>query len=209
MDQRKLSFCLLLLCGVCLFASCANGPVWRAREFSRNLEKRDAARTVNMLENAEQVANSDAVAQAVRSGLAGAVPVNSEWDRAKTVTRVDVGSETYMLARVGENWKIRCATVGPFHDQTPEMTLLLAMHLIESGRFEDLRKLIPQNAASGGAFSPEFRKELAAWAKELHPQRCKPFDIEGSRAMLRYGEGERKALRLVREREGWRIVELW
>ncbi|RJO66769.1 MAG: hypothetical protein C4523_11475 [Myxococcales bacterium] len=202
---------LISLVGL-IFAGCASGkgPRWRAQEFSRAVADRQADQAAAMLDEGAARIDGATLAEALAKGRVGDFPFAADWDRAEATATVRAGKDVFLLARSGEEWKIRCATIGPYHDRTPEMTVLLARHLIAKGDFDAIQSLVPADVEQSPVSPPaSLVQELRQWDAELAPYACAPFSVVGDVAELRYGPAGDKTVRLVREGESWRIRDLW
>ena len=199
------AFCFFLLPG------CATGPHSRAQEFERSLRQGRTGQAASMMETADGSAVDAAVlTEALQKGRVGDMPLAAEWDRARATAEVEVGRHRYLLMRIGGDWKIRCTTIGPYHDRTPEMTLLLAVHFIRNGDFEAFRRLAPPSLKqSTGVFPEEFRRRLRNWTDEVAAAACHPFALRDGRATLHYGPGGSKTLTMIQSDGRWRILDLW
>jgi hypothetical protein len=200
---------LALLVGLILVA-CATGPVQTARAYQDAIAARQPG-AIARLSEGDGLANQEWMEQALAAGAFGPLPDDSQWNTQQVTAKVEAGDAVYLLAKHGDEWKVRCASIGPYHDYTPEMTLLLAVHLIKSSKFNELRELLPSTLELTGAeFPAAFQDELRRWASWMSMAACRPFAINYGRAELLYSaEGGRKRVVLVLERNHWKIEALW
>lgn len=205
---------LVILVAFALLAAsgCAGkGPCLRAREYDQALkqEQAGALAAFSVDENGAEL-DADAFYKALRLGAVGEEVSEASWKGAEADAKIRAGGNLYLLRRMNGEWKVHCTNAGPFHDRTPEMTLLLAIHAIKKGDFELLSGLLPSDLEQAKKpFPKPFKDDLLIWARELQSRVCEPFNITGDEAVLDYGSGLKKTLRLVREGKSWRILDLW
>lgn len=188
--------------------ACSVGPQNRARAFDEAIRSENLSQAAAMLaDEAYPGVDGELLQSAVSAGRMAKEPRPEDWRKAETRARVSVGREIYLLKREGQEWKIQCATVGPFHDRNPEMTLLLAIHFIEHDDYSSLFGLAPAALKLSESPPPRpFIAQLKRMAGELRSYFCEPFSIEGDEAELVYGS---RTLRMLREGSSWRIADLW
>lgn len=191
-------------------SACATGPVEVARQYERGLREGRAERIAELtFQDGAPLVGS--LARAMEEGRVSEFPPDGAWEDSRATARVETGDHFYLLTRDGGHWKVRCASIGPYHTQSPEMTLLFALHVIGRGDFEGFKGLLSSELRLAPDPVPaDFREVLRQWAGWLSGSRCRPFVREGATAVLTYeAEGMRKRLVMVQEREGWRISTLW
>ncbi len=192
-----------------LVVACASGPTARVEDYQRAMLAHDAAALVSLsTENGISSVPEPELEQAMQQGYVAAA--EDEKTSISATAEVNEGGQRYLLVHQGQQWKIQCATIGPFHNYTPESTLLLARHLIRFESYDDLRALLPTELEqSKSPLDPAFIEQLQSFVDETASARCEPFQIEGDLARLRYGASKEKTLLLIRQENRWKIKELW
>ena len=201
----------ILIVGILMFlaVACASGPTARVEDYRRAISAHDAAALASLsVENGVSSISESVLEQAMQQGYVATVEDGKT--SISATAEVDADGQRYLLVRQGQQWKIQCATIGPFHNYTPESTLLLARHLIRSESYDDLRALLPAELEqSKTPLDPVFIEQLQLFVDETTSALCESFQIEGDLARLRYGASKQKTLLLLRQENRWKIKELW
>gem|GEM_PF-2637246 len=197
---------IALLLSMLLLSACAAGPDRVADAYRQALESGDSSSLEAMSAykaDFESALKNDFVSVSPKSGTA------SEEKNSGSAYIVSNGV-AYRLHKDENSWKIDCSTAGPFNQSTPEMTLLLALHLVKAGRFAELNRLaLPDAAVTSGEPSEaalELWREFAAAVGPSYD--CRPFEITGDEAILSYGGDGQRQIKMRRSNSLWYIVEI-
>ncbi len=130
-------------------------------------------------------------------------------DESENMALVTEAGHKFLLKRSADKWLVDCTTRGPFHRQTPEMTLLLVRFLVMKGRFAELAELSPEGAFEVSVeFSEEQKQNWRNFAESITPYACRPFDVSGDEAVLYYGDEYRPRVKMLRQNGLWCILEI-
>jgi len=189
-----------------MLSACSVNPVLQAKKYEHAISGKNATSVIDMMEN--KAVSRARIQSAINKGEYGQLSRTNDWNGAETVSHLKMEKNSYLMVYKGNSWKIRCSTVGPYHDGNPEMTLLLFLHHIKNYNEMELRKLISNDLKlQEEEFSDEFKNKLLEFADEITPESCKAFEYISNNAYLAYSG--HKTLSMVKEPDGWRILDLW
>jgi len=202
----KKSFVLTFVSCLFFFCACAAGPDRVADSWRKALDSGDAAGLESL--SAEKAD----FAAAIKGGF---VAKHSEADAASSQklsgsAYVVSDGYAYRLKYTDNAWKVECSAAGPFNQSTPEMTLLLALHLVKTARFDELKRLIPPGSSvPQDQYSKPGIELWRDFAEAIGNSRdCRPFDISGDEAVISYGDSGQRQVRMHRSNSLWYIVEI-
>lgn len=191
---------------ILLVSACATSPGLVAKRYERAVVSKNATAVISMQEKNE--ISQGEMQQTLAEGNFGTPNSENQWEHQKSSTTIKVGTNNYLMVNEGNKWKIRCATIGPFHDKTPEMTLLLFLHHIKNYNENAIRRLVSSELKlQSEPFPAEFKQQLVDFSEEISSKSCNRFEIKENLAYLAYGSN--KTLTLKKESEGWRVLDLW
>ncbi len=200
--------CLVLL--VLVLCGCATGPSALAQKYNQAVRSGDAHAICALLEDSQCSTDSSFIDNALVRKQVNLTGEGRRGQETHASATVSIGNNQYLMVEQSNGWRMQCSTIGPYHDRSPEATLLLALHLIETNNFTALRRLAPQNLEIADAPWPEsFTESLIDWAGALSAHACQPFRIDRNHAELTYGEDGRQTVKMLNENGHWRIEELW
>lgn len=123
------------------------------------------------------------------------------------------GGDRALLVREDQEWRIAEGGFEPASFDTPEHALFAFFDAVRVGRWPVVRKAIPERHASKFGSDEVLRAHVAAMRARIEraraavgPSPSGRAEIDGTKAVLTYGEGRRVTF----EREGgvWRILDL-
>jgi hypothetical protein len=118
------------------------------------------------------------------------------------------------LVRDGASWRI-ATNLADFYDaSTPRAALRSFVRAMERERYDVVLRFVPEADREGmtpermrTSFGGEGREEIARLLLELRAGLEAPLEEIGDHATLRYGEGNRRTARLLREGGTWKIED--
>ena len=134
---------------------------------------------------------------------------------ATQVARVVLADgDTVELVRDGGDWRIATNLVDFYDQSTPRAAIRSFVRAMERGRYDVVLRFVPEADREGmtaermaTSFGGEGREEIARLLTELRASLDAPIEEIGDHATLRYGEGNRRTTRLLREGGTWKVED--
>lgn len=221
---RSLLAAVCLACGVTAFgcggAAAERAPELVVADFAGALRAghADAAyalmssayrRRVTLDEFRRHLAESPAEAREAAAAL-------EQPDGAATqVARVVLADgDAVELVRDGADWRIATNLVDFYDQSTPRAAIRSFVRAMERDRYDVVLRFVPEADREGmsaermrASFAGEGREEIARLLTELRASLDAPIEEIGDHATLRYGEGNRRTARLLREGGTWKVED--
>ncbi len=166
-------------------------------------------RRVSLEEFRQHLADSPAEAREAASSL------EHPDGAAAQVARVTLSDgDTVELTRDGADWRIATNLVDFYDASTPRAALRSFVRAMERERYDVVLRFVPEADREGmtaermrASFAGEGREEVARLLTELRASLDAPIEEIGDHATLRYGEGNRRTARLLREGGAWKVED--
>jgi hypothetical protein len=122
--------------------------------------------------------------------------------------------DTVELVRDGADWRIATNLVDFYDQSTPRAAIRSFVRAMERARYDVVLRFVPEADREGmsaermrTSFAGEGREEIARLLTELRAGLDAPIEEIGDHATLRYGEGNRRTARLIREGGSWKVED--
>lgn len=122
--------------------------------------------------------------------------------------------DTVELVRDGADWRIATNLVDFYDASTPRAAIRSFVRAMERERYDVVLRFVPEADREGmsaermrSSFGGEGREEIARLLTELRAALDAPIEEIGDHATLRYGEGNRRTARLLREGGTWKVED--